>query len=259
MSLKTLQKMRCLLLQQSKLNMTRSTLTSLPRSPRMSTEATPLPNEENFSVEKSAFEVHDYFGVHKLFTIKDLFDARVHLGHTIKSLEPSMRQFVYGTRFNQCIIDLDQTAEHLRHALNFSAHIAHMGGIVMFVCRQPHLVHLVDKTAMECGEYSFTRPWNTKVFCAPTLTFKQEIRLPDVVIMVHTKDSHQYSDHRAIIDAAKVSIPTVGIVDTDCSPNIITFPVPGNDDSLESVQLYLNLFKKAILLGKEKRNASSTQ
>merc|ERR1719186_1225883 len=226
----------------------------------LATKATPLPKQQTSpEEEKSALEVHDFFGVHKLFTVKDLFDARVHLGHTVRSLEPTMQQFVYGTRFNQCIIDLDQTAELLRHALNFTAHIAYAGGIVMFVCRQPHLVHLVDKTAMECGEYSYTRIWNSKVFCASTLTFKQEIRLPDLVVMVHTKDSHQYGDHRAIIDAAKVSIPTVGIVDTDCNPNIITFPVPGNDDTLESVQLYLDLFKKTILLAKQKRKESSME
>ena len=50
-----------------------------------------------------------------------------------------------------------------------------------------------------------------------------------------------------------MNIPTVGIVDTDCEPNIISYPVPGNDDSIESQQLYLHLFKQAILLGKKKR------
>jgi small subunit ribosomal protein S2 len=53
------------------------------------------------------------------------------------------------------------------------------------------------------------------------------------------------------VDAAKVGIPTVGIVDSDCNPNIITYPIPGNDDTLESIQLYLHLFKQAILLGKK--------
>jgi len=243
-----------LAIQQLKVNHLGITSMRMTSAIKMSTttEATHMKTSE-LATPENPLDVHDYFGVHKLFTVKDLFNSRVHYGHTVKSLEPSMRQFVYGTRFGQCIIDLDQTAELMRHALNFTAHIAYKGGIVMFVCRQPHLVHLVDKTAMECGEYSFTRPWKTEVFCAPNVTFQQEIRLPDVVIMVHTKDSHQYTDHKAIVDAAKVFIPTVGIVDTDCNPNIITFPVPGNDDTLESVQLYLNLFKRAILIGKEKR------
>ena len=107
-----------------------------------------------------------------------------------------------------------------------------------------------------------------------------QVRLPDLVVMVHTKDKVQYRDHPAIIDAAKVmvslvtvimnmenlhcrsiitdhhhqvGIPTLGLVDTDCNPNLITFPVPGNDDSQDSVQLFLNLVKQAVLLGKERR------
>ena len=54
---------------------------------------------------------------------------------------------------------------------------------------------------------------------------------------------------------AQVGIPTLGLVDTDCNPNLITFPVPGNDDSQDSVQLFLNLVKQAVLLGKERRRA----
>lgn len=99
------------------------------------------------------------------------------------------------------------------------------------------------------------RPWKTEIFTATNLTFKQEIRLPDLVVMVHTKDKVQYGDHRAIIDCGKVAIPTVGLVDTDCNPNLITFPVPGNDDSQDSVQMFLDLMKQAVLLGKEKRKA----
>jgi len=201
---------------------------------------------------------HDYFGVNSLFTVKNLFDHRVHLGHTVRSLEPAMKKFVYGTRFDTCVIDLDQTAFHMRQALNFTSHIAYRGGIIMFVCRQPQLVHMVDKTAKECGEYSYTRAWNSEIFTASQLTFGQEVRLPDLVVMVHTKDKHQYNDHRVILDAAKLSIPTVGLVDTDCNPNIITYPVPGNDDSQDSVQLFLKLVKKAVVLGKEKRKSDQS-
>jgi len=67
----------------------------------------------------------------------------------------------------------------------------------------------------------------------------------------------QYADHRAIIDCGKVAIPTIGLLDTDCNPNMITFPVPGNDDSQDSVQTFLDLMKQAVLLGKEKRKADS--
>ena len=97
------------------------------------------------------------------------------------------------------------------------------------------------------------RNWDTKIFTATNVTFKQEVRLPDLVVMVHTKDKYQYLDHRAILDCSKVTIPTVGLVDTDCNPNMITFPVPGNDDTQDSVQMFLNLVKSSINLGKKKR------
>merc|ERR1712154_94063 len=77
----------------------------------------------------------DYFQVHKLFTIEDLFRARVHLGHTSSSISPQMKPFVYGTRFNTSIINLDETALLLRQALNFLAHIAYNEGVILFAVR----------------------------------------------------------------------------------------------------------------------------
>lgn len=59
--------------------------------------------------------------------------------------------------------------------------------------------------------------------------------------------------HTAVRDSAKMGIATIGIVDSNCNPNLITYPVPGNDDTPTSIQLYCDLFKKAILRGKEKR------
>ena len=114
---------------------------------------------------------------------------------------------------------------------------------------------MTDRAAMECGEFSHTRPWKTEIFTATNLTFGQEVRLPDLVVMVHTKEKQQYGDHRAIIDCGKVAIPTVGLVDTDCNPNLITYPVPGNDDSQDSVALFLDLVKQSVLLGKQKKQA----
>ena len=170
-----------------------------------------------------------------------------------RATSAEMKPFIYGNRFNTAIIDLDETALLLRQALNFLAHIAYKEGIVLFSVRQPQLVHLVERTAIECGEYAHCRKWKSTIFLAEEMEFGFNIRKPDVMVFMHTKDGTEYRDHMAIVDAAKLNIPTIGIVDTDCSPNLITFPVPGNDDSLESQQLYLHLFKQAILLGKKKR------
>jgi small subunit ribosomal protein S2 len=62
------------------------------------------------------------------------------------------------------------------------------------------------------------------------------------------------TQHTAIRDSAKMNIPTIGIVDSNCSPDLVSYVVPGNDDSPASVDLYCKLFKEAILRGKKKRN-----
>lgn len=74
-----------------------------------------------------------------------------------------MRPFIYGRRFDTAIIDLNETALLLRQALNFLAHLSYMGGIVLFVARQPKLVHLVEKTAIEAGEYAHCRKWSHEI------------------------------------------------------------------------------------------------
>ncbi len=77
-------------------------------------------------------------------------------------------------------------------------------------------------------------------------------------MLLHTRDGIKYREHQAVKDAAKAGIPTVAVVDSDCNPNIVTYPIPGNDDTPQAVQLYLTLFQEAIRLGKEKREAFKT-
>lgn len=194
----------------------------------------------------------DFFQVHSLFTIKDLYNARVHYGHKETSLNKHMETFVYGSRMGHLIIDLDQTAELLRQALNFTAHVAFRGGIILFISRNPQITHLVDKTARECKEFSHTRKWRLGIFPNSKNQFKTMTRLPDLCIFLSTLDT-VLAEHTAVRHTAKMGIPTAGIVDTNCNPNLITYPVPGNDDSLCAIELYCSLFKEAILRGKKAR------
>lgn len=190
--------------------------------------------------------------MHKLFTVKDLYDARVHYGHKATSLNEHMETFIFGSRLGHLIIDLDQTAELLRQALNFTAHIAFRGGIILFISRNPQITHLVDKTAKECNEFSHTRYWRYGLFTNSRNQFNATTRLPDLCIFLNTLDT-VLAEHTAVRHAAKMCIPSVGIVDTNCNPNLITYPVPGNDDTLCALELYCSLFKEAILRGKRAR------
>ena len=88
--------------------------------------------------------------------------------------------------------------------------------------------------------------------------FGSVIRLPDVCIFFHTQEKLN-EPHGALNESAKMLIPTVAICDTDVDPSLITYPMPGNDDSMASVQLYASLVKQTILMAKSKRKELDEQ
>ncbi|KAJ8924675.1 hypothetical protein NQ315_000826 [Exocentrus adspersus] len=194
----------------------------------------------------------DYFNVHNLFTVQDLFEARVHYGHKEGSLDERMLPYIYGSRLGHLIFDLDKTATYLRLALNIVAHVAYRDGIILFFLRGAQNAHLVEQTAKECGEFAHTRFWRGGIFTNANKQFGAVTRLPDLCIFMNTLNNI-LTTHTAVRDAAKMTIITIGVVDTNCNPSLITYPVPGNDDSPASIELYCKLFKSAILRGKEKR------
>ncbi|XP_074017295.1 small ribosomal subunit protein uS2m [Numenius arquata] len=197
----------------------------------------------------------DFFNVKELFTLKDLFDARVHLGHKKGCRHRFMEPYIFGCRLDQDIIDLDQTMEHLQLALNFTAHIAYRKGIILFISRRRQFCHLVERTARDCGEYAHTRYWQGGLLTNAHIQFGAGVRLPDLIIFLSSLNN-VFEPHVAIRDAAKMNIPTVGVVDTNCNPCLITYPIPGNDDSPTAMELYCKLFRMAIIRAKDKRRQS---
>ena len=194
----------------------------------------------------------DFFQIKNLFTLKDLFNARVHLGHKEGMLNLRMKPYIYGVRQKQHIIDLEQTLVLLQQALNFTAHIAFRNGIIVFLGSLHQHVYQIESTAMECGEYAHTREWKRGSFTNAGVQYGMGSRLPDLMIFLHTLNN-LFSQHTGIVEGAKLNIPTIGVVDTNCNPRLISYPVPGNDDTPCAMELYCRLFKAAILIGKEKR------
>ncbi|XP_057675202.1 28S ribosomal protein S2, mitochondrial [Corythoichthys intestinalis] len=214
---------------------------------------TPPPQSDvTAAIMKVPLEKPDYFHVSELFTVKDLFDARVHLGHKKGCRHRLMVPYLYGCRLDQDILDLDQTAEHLRLALNFTAHVAYRGGVILFVSRRRQFGHLVESTARDCGEYAHTRYWQGGLLTNSHVQYSRGVRLPDLIIFLSTLNN-VFRSHVALRDAAKMNIPTVGVVDSNCNPSLVTYPVPGNDDTPVAIELYCRLFKMAIRRGKDKR------
>lgn len=140
--------------------------------------ATAEPTSDKIEISQllNASRIHplhhpDYFNVANLFTIRELFEAKVHLGHKDGSLDEKMNPYMFGSRLGHLIFDLDQTAEHLRRALNVTAHIALQGGIILFFCRNALNSHNVEKMALECGEFAHTRYWRGGVFTNANIQF----------------------------------------------------------------------------------------
>ncbi|XP_062938522.1 small ribosomal subunit protein uS2m [Cynocephalus volans] len=194
----------------------------------------------------------DFFNIKELFSVKSLFEARVHLGHKAGCRHRFMEPYIFGSRLDQDIIDLEQTASHLQLALNFTAHVAYRKGIILFVSRNRQFSHLIENMARDCGEYAHTRYFKGGLLTNAPLLFGPTVRLPDVIIFLHTLNN-VFEPHVAVRDAAKMNIPTVGVVDTNCNPCLITYPIPGNDDSPPAVHLFCRLFQTTINRAKEKR------
>ena len=189
----------------------------------------------------------DFFDVNALTSVRQLFEARVHLGHKMGTWNPLMKPYLFGSRAGVHIIDLDKTLHHLRKALNVAGHVAYRNGIILFVNERSQFERVVQKAARECGEYFVARQW-----IAGTLTNSQmllgTLRLPDLIIFLSVPPSQT-----AIKETVMCNIPSIGVVDSDCNPNLITYPVPGNDDTPTAVQLYLSLFSDVISRAKARR------
>ena len=195
---------------------------------------------------------HDYFNVRGLVTMDDLFRYRVHLGHSYGCRNEYMSPYLFGTRLGIDIIDLEQTLPLLQDALNFIAHIAYKQGIILFVNRNKQMMPWVERTAREVGEFAHCRYWTGGMYTDSTKTFRTMTRLPDLGIFLNTLNN-VFLQHIGVVDHAKLLIPTIGICDSNSDPRLITYPVPGNDDSKETQLYYLKLFSEAVLQGKAKR------
>ena len=193
----------------------------------------------------------DYFGVHSLISMEKLFDKGAHFGHKSSLRNPYMAEYLYGSRLGHDIFDLNQTTALLKDALNVLAHIAYRGGVILFVSRNKQMIPEIEAAARECGEYAHCREWKSGTFTNSSLIYGSVTRLPDACVFLSTQNT-VFKQHEAVVESAKLLIPTFGIVDSDCDPRLISYPVPANDDTPRAMRFYLDTIKSAILKGKQK-------
>jgi small subunit ribosomal protein S2 len=220
------------------------------------------------------------------FSIKQLLEAGVHFGHKTMRRNPKMAKYVYDNRNGVSIIDLNKTANLLHNALKTVRDIAKNNGRILFVATKKQAVEPVAEAAKRCGQYYVNFRWlggmltNWKTVSQSIKTLKKiEEQLADTEVGYNKKEKLVLQRQRAkleqalggiknmggypdlvfvidtnkeslaIAEAKKLGVPIMAIVDTNCNPEGITFPIPGNDDSAKSIKLFCRLLSDAAIVG----------
>lgn len=220
------------------------------------------------------------------FTMRQLLEAGAHFGHHTRRWNPKMAPFIFGVRNGVHIIDLEQTVPMLHRALDAVRDVVANGGRVLFVGTKRQAQDKIADAAKRCGQYYVNHRWlggmltNWKTVSqsirrlkemdeqlaqgAVGLTKKEQLTLtrerdklekalggirdmgglPDILVIIDTN-----KESIAVLEAAKLGIPVVAVLDSNSSPDGITFPVPGNDDALRAIELYCELFSGAVISG----------
>lgn len=222
--------------------------------------------------------------------IKQLLEAGVHFGHKTSRWNPKMKKFIFGERSSIYIIDLEKTAECLNKARDFLMDITSKGEAVLFVGTKRQAQEAVLQEAMRCGMYYVTERWPGGLLTnLPTIrksinrlkaiekmkedgTFekltKKEVaglekeltklkknfsgivqmdRLPKAIFIVDTK-----KEETAVREANRLSIPVIGLIDTNSNPDLVSYPIPGNDDATKSIRIISSLIADTIIEGRKR-------
>jgi small subunit ribosomal protein S2 len=229
------------------------------------------------------------------FTIRQLLEAGVHFGHKTMRRNPKMTRYIHTNRNGISIIDLNKTANLLHNSLKTVKEITKNNGRILFVATKKQAIEPVAEAAKRCGQYYVNFRWlggmltNWKTVSQSIKALKkieeqladpseigynkkeklvlqrQKEKLeqalggiknmggyPDLVFII---DTHKES--LAIAEAKKLNIPIMAILDSNCNPDGITFPIPGNDDSAKSIKLYCRLISDAAIAGIKENMAIS--
>jgi small subunit ribosomal protein S2 len=182
-------------------------------------------------------------------TVRQLMDAGVHYGHTTQIWHRQMLPFIYGRRGGIHIINLEHTLVYLRRAMNVTREIALRGGTILFVGNRPFLSDILTQAARLCNQFYVNRPWLEGCLSNHQQTLRSAsadgtLIQPDLIVVLD-----MLSSDACLKEANSLSVPTIGLVDTDCNPDLVTYPIPGNDDSTASVQLIAAMLANAAREG----------
>ena len=228
------------------------------------------------------------------FTMRQLLEAGVHFGHHTRRWNPKMAPFIFGVRNKIHIIDLQQTVPMLYRAMQAARDVSTSGGRVLFVGTKRQASRPIAEAAKRCGQYYVNHRWlggmltNWKTASVSIrrlreldelltkddvgFTKKELLKiererdkldrslggirelgsLPDILFVIDT-----VKESIAVQEANKLGIPVVAVIDSNSNPDHITYPIPGNDDSMRAIELYCSLFADTVLDGLQEAVAAS--
>ncbi|ODU00231.1 MAG: 30S ribosomal protein S2 [Planctomycetes bacterium SCN 63-9] len=220
--------------------------------------------------------------------VKEFIDAGVHFGHRASRWNPKMKPYIYGKRNSIHIIDLKETVRGMLRGIKFFNRVAASNGLVLFVGTKRQAAETVEEQATRCGMPFVTERWlggtltNFRTIRSrlerleelendldgelaasyskkmiSTLTrerrkiernlrgIRHMTRLPEALMIIDPR-----REHIAVAEARKLGIKVVALLDTDCDPDLVDLPIPGNDDSMRSIELTIKRLADAIIEGK---------
>jgi len=199
--------------------------------------------------------------------VRQLLDAGVHFGHQTKRWNPKMKRFIFGSRSGIYIIDLEKTEAHLKAACEFLEALAAKGQRVVFIGTKKQAKPILEAEAQRCGMPYVVNRWLGGTLTNFTTVRKsierlKELeghfaglaeldRLPACLFVVDIK-----REEIAVREANRLAIPIVAICDTNADPDLIAYPIPGNDDAIRSIQLIVSLIADSVLAGRRRFEAS---
>ncbi|HZZ27800.1 MAG TPA: 30S ribosomal protein S2 [Pirellulales bacterium] len=225
---------------------------------------------------------------------KELVEAGVHFGHRASRWNPKMRPYIYGRRNLIHIIDVKETIRGLLRAKKYLKQVSAGGSLILFVGTKRQASEPIEREAVRCNQPRVSDRWlggtltnfrtirnrlsrleeleglikseqfdtySKKMQSALKREFRKMFRnlngmrtmnrLPECMVIIDPK-----KEHNAVREANKLGITTLALIDTDCDPDKIDLPIPGNDDSIRSIEIVLQQLADAVLEGK---TAAATQ
>ena len=218
-------------------------------------------------------------------TLKELLEAGAHFGHQTRRWNPKMKEYIFGARNGIYIIDLQKTVKLFREALVFVEQMSAEGGNVLFVGTKRQAQETIAEEAGRAGMSYVNQRWLGGTLTNFATIKKSLARLRDLEelasgerdLKVTKKELAQVEKERARLDktlsglkgmdslpaalfvvdpfcetiavaeANRLASPIVGVVDTNCDPTVIDFPVPGNDDALRSIRLFVKMVSDTVM------------